>query len=302
MTLIVVNQGEQAILANGVTGVAYDLRLFTNEVTSGLTPAQIQALTEADFDEATFTGYSAAAIGIGDWTITQGDPTVALNLEKSFVSSADQTAEDIWGYDVTRNSDGALIWFEQFAGPIVVEFTDDEIRVTPRLTLDDKGGDEVPIGGSILWSGDTSTIPPNYLLRDGSAVSRSTYALLFAVIGETYGAGDGSTTFNLPDQQGRFPLGVAAAGTGSVRGETGGVIDHVHGLDTASSHAKLNVSTSNVPYQRQKTGMPEWTATRQGDGSGSNSTTTTTSATELGGDSDTANPPYLAEYFIIKAL
>lgn len=302
MTLIVVNQGEQAILANGVTGVAYDLRLFKTDVTAGLTPDQIDALDETDFTEATFTGYSAQAVAAVDWTVTAGNPTVALNVEKSFTSTADQTAQNIWGYYLTRSSDGALIWFEQFDGPIVVEFDTDEILVTPRMTLDDQGGDEVPIGGSILWSGDTSTIPPNYLLRDGSAVSRSTYSLLFAVIGETYGPGDGSTTFNLPDQQGRMPVGVAAAGTASVRGETGGAIDHTHGLDTASSHAKINVSTSNVPYQRQKTGMPEWTATRQGDGSGSNSTATTTSATELGGDSGTANAPYLAEYFIIKAL
>ena len=48
-----------------------------------------------------------------------------------------------------------------------------------------------------------STAPRGYLVCDGSAVSRDDYSALFAVIGTTYGAGDGSTTFNLPDLSGR---------------------------------------------------------------------------------------------------
>lgn len=58
----------------------------------------------------------------------------------------------------------------------------------------------IPIGTQIMHS----TIQPGYLLCDGSAVSRTTYASLFAIIGTTYGSGNGSTTFNLPDARGRF--------------------------------------------------------------------------------------------------
>ena len=50
------------------------------------------------------------------------------------------------------------------------------------------------------WS--DSSIPSGFLECDGTAVSRTTYATLFAVVGTTYGVGDGSTTFNLPDVQG----------------------------------------------------------------------------------------------------
>jgi microcystin-dependent protein len=57
--------------------------------------------------------------------------------------------------------------------------------------------DSMPVG-SILWFANTSTTPPGWLAADGSAVSRTTYATLFASIGTTYGAGDGSTTFNVP--------------------------------------------------------------------------------------------------------
>ena len=52
-----------------------------------------------------------------------------------------------------------------------------------------------------------STAPAGYVLCDGTAISRTTYADLFAVISTTYGVGDGSSTFNVPDLQGKMPQG-----------------------------------------------------------------------------------------------
>lgn len=75
---------------------------------------------------------------------------------------------------------------------------------------------------------------PGWLLCDGRQVSRSTYADLYNIVGTTYGSGDGSTTFNIPDLQGRFLLGKATSGTGDALGETGGAIDHTHAM---GSHA-----------------------------------------------------------------
>jgi prepilin-type N-terminal cleavage/methylation domain-containing protein len=69
--------------------------------------------------------------------------------------------------------------------------------------------DSIPVGSSI--AGYWGTIPDGYLLEDGSAVSRTTYADLFGLIGTTYGAGDGSTTFNLPDSRGRVTVNLSAA-------------------------------------------------------------------------------------------
>ena len=94
--------------------------------------------------------------------------------------------------------------------------------------------------GSITAYG-AATAPTGWLLCDGTAVSRTTYADLFAVVSTTFGTGDGSTTFNLPDFRGRFPIGKAASGTGSTLGGTGGTIDHTH---TGPSHTH-NVTTSN---------------------------------------------------------
>ncbi len=61
--------------------------------------------------------------------------------------------------------------------------------------------DLVPTGMIITFA--DATTPANYLICDGRAVSRTTYADLFQVIGTTYGSGDGSTTFNLPDFSGK---------------------------------------------------------------------------------------------------
>ena len=68
-----------------------------------------------------------------------------------------------------------------------------------------------------------STAPTGWMLCDGAAISRTSYSALFAAIGDTFGSGDGSTTFNLPSFINRSPLG---AGTRSV-GTTGGGETHV---------------------------------------------------------------------------
>lgn len=65
--------------------------------------------------------------------------------------------------------------------------------------------------GTVMWlSG--NTVPDGCLVADGAAVSRTTYAELFAVIGTTWGKGDGSTTYNVPDARGRVPEGAQTAG------------------------------------------------------------------------------------------
>lgn len=61
-----------------------------------------------------------------------------------------------------------------------------------------------PIGSGMDFFG--STAPTNYMFANGAAISRSTYSELFAIIGTTYGAGDGSTTFNLPDKRSRVSV------------------------------------------------------------------------------------------------
>ena len=93
-----------------------------------------------------------------------------------------------------------------------------------------------PAGAVLDFAGPANQVPNGWLLCFGQAVSRTTYARLFAVIGTTFGAGDGSTTFNLPDCQGRVAIGkddmsgtpagrITAAGAGingTILGAAGG--------------------------------------------------------------------------------
>lgn len=69
----------------------------------------------------------------------------------------------------------------------------------------------IPVGMFMDFAADSP--PDGYLVRNGAAVSRTTYSALFAVIGTKYGAGDGETTFNLPNSIGKFSQGDSTAGT-----------------------------------------------------------------------------------------
>src|SRR5690606_9327728 len=88
-----------------------------------------------------------------------------------------------------------------------------------------------------------TAIPTNWLECNGQAVSRTTYADLFAIIGSTHGAGDGATTFNVPDLRGRVIVGLATGdadfdtlgGTGGVKTVTltaaqSGLPSHYHSM------------------------------------------------------------------------
>jgi microcystin-dependent protein len=102
-------------------------------------------------------------------------------------------------------------------GQVFSNFTYDGTVGVWRNTPDTASG--LPAGSIMAWGG--STAPANWLICDGSAISRSNYASLFNAIGTQYGTGDGSTTFNLPDLRGRVPVGKNAATFGTL-GATGG--------------------------------------------------------------------------------
>ncbi len=95
--------------------------------------------------------------------------------------------------------------------------------------IQDKSGFVMPVGSLTAFAG--SSAPTGWIVCDGSAVSRATYADLFAVIGITYGAGDGITTFNLPNLGGKNIVGKGATPATDTLGETGGA--ETHNLDIA---------------------------------------------------------------------
>jgi microcystin-dependent protein len=98
----------------------------------------------------------------------------------------------------------------------------------------------VPTGAIQMWS--TTTAPTGYILCNGVAISRTTYAALFGVIGTTFGAGDGSTTFNVPQYGDRMPVGAGGSyGIGAIGGSatttlvTANLPGHTHNYSNSVS-------------------------------------------------------------------
>jgi microcystin-dependent protein len=108
----------------------------------------------------------------------------------------------------------------------------------------------VPSGAVFYFA--TATAPTGYLYANGLAVSRSVYASLFAVIGTSYGAGDGSTTFNLPDLSGKFIRGYNSSGSGYnpsrpfAETQTDIIKDHTHPASTSISDPGHNHTTAII--------------------------------------------------------
>lgn len=293
--LRVVTQGELEML-DLIFAVDMNLHLFRTDVETGLTESQREQLDETDFTEANFAGYAAAPLTGGSWTTNVGDPSIARYAQQTFTRSSTGTAQLIYGYYVTLDSSGALLWYEQFDGPISIQFINDAVRVTPKL--DASEGGEVPTGQITAFGG--ASAPTGWLLCDGSAVSRTTFAALFAAIGTAFGAGNGTTTFNVPDLRQRFPMGKAAAGTGSTLGGTGGTIDHTHGLDTSTSHARVTTTSGLAAFDRKNINWTDDTTMTATGGASNITAVARTTATALGGDTATANAPFQAVNFIVK--
>lgn len=104
---------------------------------------------------------------------------------------------------------------------------------------------QTPVGTTIEMA--CSKIPDGYLVQNGQAVSRSTYAALFAVIGTRYGAGNGSTTFNVPNADQKCTWGTA---TDSQVGTTNGTFAHYHGSGNYIGNlGAVNDNASSFGYQ-----------------------------------------------------
>lgn len=151
------------------------------------------------------------------------------------------------------------------------------------------------LAGFIQMYGAASA-PTGWLLCNGAAVSRSTYATLFALIGTTYGAGDGSSTFNVPDMRDKFPVG---SGSTYALNATGGNADstlpsHTHAItDPGHKHT--------VPQVTDRRGEGIGTLfTGNGDKDSSTEVTGITINSAGTSATNTNLPPYRGINFIIK--
>ncbi len=162
----------------------------------------------------------------------------------------------------------------------------------------------IPIGTSIFWN--SATLPVGYLKENGAAISRSAYPELFAVIGTTFGAGDGSTTFNLPDSRAEFIRGLDD-GRGVDTGRTLGSaqasqnLAHVHGItDPAHQHTVgWNVGPSGANFDQNITNVS--VASNSGPTSRTTSAAVTGITINSSGGAE-ARPRNVAKLILIRAF
>jgi microcystin-dependent protein len=157
-----------------------------------------------------------------------------------------------------------------------------------------------PTGSLLMWT--TASAPTGYLLCAGAAVSRTTYASLFAVIGTTFGIGDGSTTFNVPNYTNRMPYGTTIGSTGGSADAI--VVSHTH---TISDPGHIHNRTWTTPNDFNRGSLDPgivWLpddATYGTQNIPVDSAITGISVNTTGSSGTNANlPPYLGINFIIK--
>tara|TARA_R110002020_G_scaffold425838_1_gene635258 strand:+ start:448 stop:1032 length:585 start_codon:yes stop_codon:yes gene_type:complete len=172
----------------------------------------------------------------------------------------------------------------------------------------------IPTATIIPWS--DSSVPSGYLECNGQAVSRSTYSALFAIVGTTYGAGDGSSTFLVPNLSDNVAVGKSnnkalastggantVAATGNVAGSTAN-----HSLSTPelASHSHSPHGFANDPAARRDTygsnhPYASYTASPAGSSNtGSGSAHAHNMSANFSGDATSVLQPYLTIMYIIK--
>jgi microcystin-dependent protein len=175
-------------------------------------------------------------------------------------------------------------------------------------------GADVPVGTINMYAGAVADIPTGWLLCNGAAVSRTTYAQLFAVLDTEYGVGDGSGTFNVPNfvTSNKFPR---AATNDAGRGTTGGASDvtltgaesgapaHSHSLsDPGHSHQLHGSPTNNSPGVSGISATPFSNKTSNGATNTVGATTGITISNSAAVNASSAHenkPPFIDVHFII---
>jgi microcystin-dependent protein len=176
------------------------------------------------------------------------------------------------------------------------------------------GVEGIPTATIVPWS--SSSVPTGFLECDGSAVSRSTYSALFAVVGTTYGVGDGSSTFNVPNLADNVAVGhsnnkaVGSTGgantvakTGNVAGSTANaslstpqLASHSHPGGVNYNYASRQHNQANNPYFNAPAGDQ---STNSGNAGSGNAHSHNMSA-NFSGDATSVLQPYLTVIYIIK--
>jgi microcystin-dependent protein len=221
-------------------------------------------------------------------TFTTGENAV-WNGDFDILSNAEVSIQSANNENIKLKVTGAGI--VNVEGPLVA---DNIYQRHPLLVPTGSYSLLVPTGSVSAYTG--TSAPGGWLLCDGSDVSRSTYDVLYAIIGTTYGVGNGSTTFNLPNLKGRVVVGLDGAQTEfNTLGGTGGEKSHTLTVDEMPSHTHNYTDTYRTGNQGTDNAFSSETAADEG-----STTVTKTTTSQGGGDAHNNLQPYMALNYIIK--
>jgi len=167
------------------------------------------------------------------------------------------------------------------------------------------GIEGIPTATIVPWS--SASVPSGFLECNGAAVSRSTYAALFAIVGTTYGSGDGSSTFNVPNLADNVPVGKS---NNKALASTGGANAVTSTGNVGGSTANATLSTPQLASHSHNSGAnPGGGYSNDGGPEGRNSTTGSAGSggghshnmsANFSGDATSVLQPYLTVIYIIK--
>lgn len=228
--------------------------------------------------------FSAGTEGIDVLSLEDDDASAAIKFQAPATVTTTTTftlpdGDGSSGQVLSTNGSGTLSWASQASSPVV-------------------SGVLVPYAGT--------SAPSGWLLCYGQAVSRTTYADLFSAISTTYGSGDGSTTFNLPDLRGRVIAGqddMGGTSANRLTDQSGGLNGDTLG-DTGGSETHT-LTTSEMPAHTHDVSGTVSSVGTAGAASGAqtfvnavNTTTGTSTSTGGGGAHNNVQPTIILNYII----
>jgi microcystin-dependent protein len=233
--------------ANGLSVSGQTLSLATATTTS---PGAMSASDKTKLD-GIVTG---AEVNVNaDWNAISGDAEI-LNKPTLGTMSA-ETANDY--YTKSQTDAGFQVQDADLTTVATIGTSDQQLKVKSdgsglEWFTPSQSSSSNPVGTILSFA--AATAPSGYLVCDGSAVSRTSYSDLFNVLGTTWGVGDGSTTFNIPDLRGRSQIGSGQGSslTNRTLGQIGGAETHTLTVNEIPPH------THAVPRNSGNSGNVTW--------------------------------------------
>lgn len=240
--VILDSRGEALIVLNGATKL--ELKDPDDNTIWTVDDLDVTSTNILDTNENEMLVFTTTASAVNELTIVQsvtgGDPTIKTTGNDTNI---DLTLQCKGAGNITISVGGLKVEDGNLtitAGDLTLTSGDLNITSGDLTVTDLSGFSSFPVipAGSMMWYGGSSA-PTGWLECDGAAISRTTYAALFEAISTTFGAGDMSTTFNVPNQERRVLVGKGGTGTatlGNSIGDTGGAETHTLTEDEIPAH------------------------------------------------------------------